>query len=162
MNLPRGKRRIAGLSILCANVSALLGVTMFSAPQASSRAAGAHRLVLSPPRPRWTPFGAPPKSRPSLAPRSATESVASAPAATSGVWTPLNSQPSSQAIDFFPGSAFLLTDGRVLVHDDNITSANDWWTLTPDNTGSYVNGTWTQVASPPDCPNGFPGAAADT
>jgi len=24
-----------------------------------------------------------------------------------------------------------------------------WYTLTPDNTGSYINGTWTQVASLP-------------
>ena len=29
-----------------------------------------------------------------------------------------------------------------------------WWTLTPDNTGSYINGSWTQVASPGPCPNG--------
>ena len=40
----------------------------------------------------------------------------------------------------------LLTDGRVLVQG---FSENNWWTLTPDNTGSYVNGTWTQVASLP-------------
>jgi len=26
-------------------------------------------------------------------------------------------------------------------------SSQDWYKLTPDNTGSYVNGTWTQVAS---------------
>jgi hypothetical protein len=26
-------------------------------------------------------------------------------------------------------------------------SGIDWWKLTPDNTGSYVNGTWTQLAS---------------
>jgi hypothetical protein len=25
----------------------------------------------------------------------------------------------------------------------------DWWKLTPDNTGSYLNGTWTQLASLP-------------
>ena len=25
----------------------------------------------------------------------------------------------------------------------------DWWRLTPDDTGSYVNGTWTQIASLP-------------
>ena len=41
---------------------------------------------------------------------------------------------------------FQLTDGRVLAQ-----SYNDllWYTLTPDNTGSYVNGTWKQVASLP-------------
>ena len=41
---------------------------------------------------------------------------------------------------------FLLTDGRVLAQGYN---DSDWWLLTPDNTGSYVNGTWTQAASLP-------------
>jgi hypothetical protein len=41
---------------------------------------------------------------------------------------------------------FLLTDGTVLAQGYN---GNDFWKLTPDNTGSYVNGTWTQVASLP-------------
>jgi len=40
----------------------------------------------------------------------------------------------------------LLTDGRVLAQGFN---ESDWWTLTPDITGSYVNGTWKQVASLP-------------
>jgi hypothetical protein len=39
---------------------------------------------------------------------------------------------------------FLLTDGTVLVHG---YSGTDFWVLTPDKTGSYVNGTWTQVGS---------------
>ena len=56
-------------------------------------------------------------------------------------WTPVKSKPT-----FSPGTALLLTDGRVLVQD---SGAADWWTLTPDLTGSYVNGTWTQVASLP-------------
>ncbi|HEX4455323.1 MAG TPA: hypothetical protein VH143_30900, partial [Kofleriaceae bacterium] len=47
---------------------------------------------------------------------------------------------------FGPGLAQILTDGRVLAED---ADATDWWTLTPDKTGSYLNGTWTQVASPP-------------
>jgi hypothetical protein len=41
---------------------------------------------------------------------------------------------------------FQLTDGTVLAQDYN---DSDWWKLTPDITGSYVNGTWTQVASLP-------------
>jgi hypothetical protein len=57
----------------------------------------------------------------------------------SQTWTPLKNQPTFAAND-----ALLLTDGRVIVQD---TNASDWWTLTPDNTGSYVNGTWKQVAS---------------
>ena len=41
---------------------------------------------------------------------------------------------------------FQLTDGTVMAQGNG---ASDWWKLTPDNTGSYVNGTWTQLASLP-------------
>jgi len=41
---------------------------------------------------------------------------------------------------------FQLTDGTVMAQGNNDSR---WWRLTPDNTGSYVNGTWTQVASLP-------------
>lgn len=57
----------------------------------------------------------------------------------SQTWTPLKNQPS-----FAANAALLLTDGRVIVQD---TNASDWWTLTPDDKGSYVNGTWKQIAS---------------
>jgi len=43
-------------------------------------------------------------------------------------------------------TVMLLTDGRALVQGNN---DSDWWTLTPDINGSYVNGTWKQVASLP-------------
>jgi hypothetical protein len=38
------------------------------------------------------------------------------------------------------------SDGTVLVHDDN-TSV--WWRLTPNSTGSYIDGTWSEIASLP-------------
>ncbi|MGD0190337.1 MAG: hypothetical protein ABSD74_06315 [Rhizomicrobium sp.] len=41
---------------------------------------------------------------------------------------------------------FQLTDGRVLAQSFNDST---WYTLTPDINGSYVNGTWTQVATLP-------------
>lgn len=41
---------------------------------------------------------------------------------------------------------FQLTDGTVMVQSYN---ENTWYKLTPDDTGSYVNGTWTEVASLP-------------
>jgi hypothetical protein len=43
------------------------------------------------------------------------------------------------------GIGFLLTDGTALFQ----SGSNDshWWKLTPDNTGSYLNGTWTKMAS---------------
>jgi hypothetical protein len=42
--------------------------------------------------------------------------------------------------------SYQLTDGTVMVQGNN---CSDWWRLTPDITGSYVNGTWTQLASLP-------------
>jgi len=51
----------------------------------------------------------------------------------------------------------LLTDGRVLVHSEPncngcVGNYNNWYTLTPNNAGSYINGAWKQVAS---LPNGY-------
>jgi len=60
-------------------------------------------------------------------------------------WTALTHQPTFSAND-----AEQLTDGRILVQQHSASTGPDqYWTLTPDNTGSYVNGTWTQVASLP-------------
>jgi hypothetical protein len=41
---------------------------------------------------------------------------------------------------------FLLTDGTVMLQSDD---GSDWFRLTPDNTGSYLNGSWSQLASLP-------------
>jgi hypothetical protein len=41
---------------------------------------------------------------------------------------------------------FQMTDGTVMAQGGG---DSDWWKLTPDITGSYVNGTWTQLASLP-------------
>jgi len=69
---------------------------------------------------------------------------AAASTASASPWTPLKNQP-----DFLLDGAsnpILLTDGSVLIQD---TAFPDWWKLTPDKFGSYVNGTWSQVASLP-------------
>jgi len=42
----------------------------------------------------------------------------------------------------------LLTDGRVLVHEEQ-DYAQNWYALIPDNTGGYINGIWVKVASLP-------------
>jgi hypothetical protein len=59
-------------------------------------------------------------------------------------WTSLTTQP-----PFHPGAMFLLTDGTVMVQDQGPKNAGSgaWWRLTPDISGSYVNGTWSQLAS---------------
>jgi hypothetical protein len=56
-------------------------------------------------------------------------------------WTPLTNQPA-----FSASNAYILPDGRVMVQD---TGAQDWWALTPDASGSYLNGAWFQLASLP-------------
>jgi hypothetical protein len=68
----------------------------------------------------------------------ATDGGSSAP---STGWQPLVNWAS-----FYAGTALLLNDGTVMVQD--IGSTN-WWKLTPDANGSYVDGTWTQLASTP-------------
>ncbi len=67
-----------------------------------------------------------------------------APPPDGGPWQTL-------ANPFPPGSGasnpLLLTDGTVIVHN---ACATDWWKLSPDSNGSYVNGTWSQIASLPE------------
>ena len=60
------------------------------------------------------------------------------------------------------GAVALLTDGRVLVHDEsgNPGTLGNWWTLTPDVNGNYATGVWAQVATMPSNygPEGFASA----
>jgi hypothetical protein len=59
-------------------------------------------------------------------------------------WQPLKTQPK------FPvGAIALLTDGTVLLHEEQDKTPQKWYKLTPDNTGSYVNGTIKPIASLP-------------
>jgi hypothetical protein len=62
-------------------------------------------------------------------------------------WQLLTNQPPVlDYVDCGPGNPLLLTDGTVMMADDG---CQDWWKLTPDEFGNYVNGTWTQLASLP-------------
>jgi hypothetical protein len=53
----------------------------------------------------------------------------------------------------YPGTQasfiFLLTDGTIMVHDTG-NQSQQFYRLTPDNTGSYLCGTWTALASIPN------------
>ena len=74
------------------------------------------------------------------------------PAAGGPFWTKVTNTPAASV-----GAMLLLTDGRVLVHEEPNCSGNGcsgmdytaWFVLTPDATGSYINGTWSQVGSMP-------------
>ena len=56
-------------------------------------------------------------------------------------WQTLKQLPTFQT-----DTALLLTDGTVMVHEYN---SPHWWRLTPDNNGSYLNGTWSHLGSIP-------------
>lgn len=65
----------------------------------------------------------------------------------SGTWSAVANTPDQIAAGF----TMLLTDGTLMVQDLN-SFGNEWWKLTPDASGSYLHGTWTQRAS---MPNGY-------
>ncbi len=65
--------------------------------------------------------------------------------ASAQTWTPITNQPNG----FLPGAMLQLRDGRIIMHDEGGNVASDWWVLTPDATGSYVNGTWSSGGSLP-------------
>ena len=58
-------------------------------------------------------------------------------AAAAQTWTPLNNQPGVNV-----GVMLQLRDGRILVHEEQSGDSTAWHILTPDSTGSYINGTW--------------------
>jgi hypothetical protein len=68
---------------------------------------------------------------------------------TASPWTPLKNPPPFGT----PGTMLLESDGTVLVHDEpdnNVTGGTtDWWKLTPAANGSYIDGTWSQIAPMP-------------
>jgi hypothetical protein len=65
--------------------------------------------------------------------------------ATPSPWTRLKNAP-----PFVPGTMLLQSDGSVLVHEEPETGGtNAWYRLTPDEKGSYIDGTWTKIASMP-------------
>jgi hypothetical protein len=63
--------------------------------------------------------------------------------ALAGGWTPVtNKPPVTNGAD----TQELMTDGTVMVLD---YCTSQWYALTPDNTGSYINGTWVKVPAMP-------------
>ncbi len=58
-------------------------------------------------------------------------------------WVPLTNQPGA---NLGLSSPLLLTDGTIIFH---VPCGRAWHKLTPDHLGSYVNGTWSQIASLP-------------
>jgi flagellar hook assembly protein FlgD len=68
--------------------------------------------------------------------------LAFASVASAQKWQPLKTPPS------FPvGAIGLLSDGTVLLHEEQDSTPQKWYKLTPDSSGSYVNGKITPIAS---------------
>jgi hypothetical protein len=65
-------------------------------------------------------------------------------------WTPLINQP-----DFSANHMMLLTDGTVLVQ---ALATENWYKLSPDAFGSYVNGSWSTLAQGPNGPTYYASA----
>jgi hypothetical protein len=61
----------------------------------------------------------------------------------SQTWVPLANQPNP---NLGLGNPLLLTDGTVILH---APCGRAWYKLTPDGKGSYVNATWSRIASFP-------------
>lgn len=57
--------------------------------------------------------------------------------ASAQTWTALTNQPGANV-----GPMLQLRDGRILVNESQQTDPGVWYILTPDSTGSYLNGTW--------------------
>jgi hypothetical protein len=127
---------LAGLVIAGAPGASAPRLSVAIAPQAAVRAQS-----LAGPRP---PIG-----RPAASGLKADLKPADMAADTPSPWTPLVNPPPFGT----PGTMLLESDGTVLVHnepDNNTTGGTtDWWKLTPDASGSYADGTWTQIASMP-------------
>jgi hypothetical protein len=68
---------------------------------------------------------------------------------TPSPWTPLQNPPPFKT----PGTMLLESNGTVLVHDEpdsnKVAATNEWYKLTPNAQGSYVDGTWSKIASMP-------------
>src|SRR5262249_26112460 len=73
------------------------------------------------------------------------DNVAEVTQGLTGTWTALTNPPPANL-----DTCLLLTTGSVMCHE---YSSNRWHRLTPDNAGSYRNGTWDTPAIPA-MPNG--------
>jgi hypothetical protein len=126
--------RIAtAVTLICA--AAAMAFVALRPSSAIAQSAGAQAF------PKPNPF-------PPIPPKKGARALAAAAAlAPNSPWQLLTNQP--PVVDYTncgPGNPILLTDGTVMLQDDG---CQDWWKLTPDEFGSYVNGTWTQLASTP-------------
>jgi hypothetical protein len=139
MSLRHRSTVLVGGSCVALAAGLVLATTHSSAPRATTTPAAAQGPAAVGPRP---PLG---RAKPSgLAPDFHPAGTTSA-----SPWTALKNPPPFGT----PGTMLLASDGTVLVHnepDNNVTGGTtEWWRLTPAANGSYIDGTWSQIASMP-------------
>lgn len=125
------RRSLVGLGVAVALAAPAAVLVADAAPAAADGSA-----TWSPTwKPQLTPLGraAPAPAAPDLAPSGQSP------------WVALKNP-----APFYPGTMLLGSDGTVYVHSEPPSGGTaDWWKLTPDAKGSYVNGTWTKLPSMP-------------
>jgi hypothetical protein len=88
---------------------------------------------------------------PQLTPLGRAAPAHAAPGITASVnspWTAL-----AHPAPFSPGTMLLGSDGTVYIHEEPPAGGTpNWWKLTPNSKGSYVNGTWSEL---PPMPGGY-------
>jgi hypothetical protein len=138
------RRRSAVLAGVAAFVPALAGLVLTSTPAASAH-------PISTPPAGNSSAGTPMRPSPPLGlPKPSGAKPFHGPPGTASPWTPLKNLPPFKT----PGTMLLESNGTVLVHDEpdnnKIAATNKWFKLTPDSKGSYIDGTWSKIASMPN------------
>ena len=137
------RRRSVVLVGMAAALPALAGLAL-----TGTQAASAHPLGTSPSgrASAHTPMQPDP---PLGLPKPSGSKPFNGPPGTKSPWTPLKNPPPFNT----PGTMLLESDGTVLVHDEpdnnKIAATSAWYKLTPDSKGSYIDGTWSRIASMP-------------
>jgi hypothetical protein len=138
--LAGGATCVAALALMIASTSTASPHRLSAATTTQAAAQGSGRFVARPPLGRPKASGLAPDLHPA-------DTAGTADPASP--WTPLKNAPPFGT----PGTMLLESDGTVLVHnepDNNTTGGtNEWWKLTPAANGSYIDGTWSQIASMP-------------
>jgi hypothetical protein len=137
------RRRSAVLAGGASGVAALAVLGLVGTPMASARPLSLGLTAQATARTWLRPD--PPLGRPKP---SGLKRYLGAPG-TPSPWTPLKNPPPFGT----PGTMLLESNGTVLVHDEpdnnKLAATPAWYKLTPNSKGSYVDGTWSKIASMP-------------
>lgn len=125
------RKHLFGMSLATSIVAvgSLVGGTAVASSVPAAGGAVFHQPVASPPLGRAKPAAFAP------------ELLTAGPTP----WTKVRNAP-----PFSPGTMLVASDGTVLVHaEPGSGGTNLWYKLTPNSRGSYIDGTWSQIASMP-------------